>query len=573
MIPVGTARRSIGRRGGALVAAIVFVVAGCTSGGSDGAAPTTTTASTGGDGATAPTSWPGPADWQPAACDFATPGAPEVEAVDGSDSDFDMTSFDDTRIRIHWFPRPDADGDSPTILMGPGWGSPGDTNVDESGSAVPGAPAGTSIGGLHAAGYNVATWDPRGFGESDGTVQIDSADFEARDVSTLIDWVAAQDGVRLDDDGDPRVGMVGGSYGGGIQFVTAAIDCRVDVITPSIAWNSLATSLYPDETYKAGWANLLLAGAMGRDLDEHITTASADADATGVLGQAEREWFVDRGPDYLLSRIQVPTLILQGTVDNLFPLAEGVRNYVALANNGIPVAMTWFCGGHGMCDNPADPEGYESGAVLNWLAHYLDGDDDAEVVPSFQTVDQNGEVHTFDSFPPSGQRTPTFAFADEGTLTLSAEGGSGPAEAPADDDGDVIAAASAAITPAKASGGLDVAVTVDDPDTVVLGAPDLGLGYTCDLDGEATRPTRIFAQLVDDATSRVLGNQITPVPIVCDGLMHQIQMPLQPVAWSAADAGELTLQLVATTVAYAEPQLGGTVEFSRIELALPRVAG
>lgn len=550
------------------MAAVAVVVAGCSSGGSDSAAPTTTVPEgTAGGAGTAEISWPGPVDWKPPACEFDKRPAPETEPVADSDSDHDMTSFDGTRIRIHWFPRPDADGDSPTILMGPGWGSPGDTNVDNGGLAVPGAPAGTSISGLHAAGYNVATWDPRGFGASDGTVQIDSADFEARDVSTLIDWVAAQDGVRLDDDGDPRVGMVGGSYGGGIQFVTAATDCRVDVITPSIAWNSLATSLYPDETYKAGWAKLLLIAATGKDLDEHITSAEADADATGALSQADREWFVDRGPDYLLSKIAVPTLILQGTVDNLFPLAEGVRNYVALANNDIPVAMTWFCGGHGFCDNPADPEGYESGAVLNWLAHFLDGDPDAEVVPAFQTVDQHGKVHRFDSFPPPRSRPPAFVFADEGTLTLSADGGSGPGTAP--EDADIVAKASAGVAPAKATGGVDVALDISAPDALVVGAPDLGLGYTCNLEGEATRPTRIFAQLVDDATGQVVGNQITPVPIVCDGLMHQVQMPIQPVAWAPGDDGRLILQLVATTVVYAQPQLGGTVDFSRIELALP----
>ena len=38
--------------------------------------------------------------------------------------------------------------------------------------------------------------------------------------------------------------MSGGSYGGGIQLVMAGIDDRVDVIAPTIAWNSLVTSLF-----------------------------------------------------------------------------------------------------------------------------------------------------------------------------------------------------------------------------------------------------------------------------------------------------------------------------------------
>ena len=44
-------------------------------------------------------------------------------AVPGVPSDFDLTSFDGTTIRIHWFPDPSADGRArPTVLMGPGWG-------------------------------------------------------------------------------------------------------------------------------------------------------------------------------------------------------------------------------------------------------------------------------------------------------------------------------------------------------------------------------------------------------------------------------------------------------------------
>ena len=43
--------------------------------------------------------------------------------------------------------------------------------------------------------------------------------FEAKDVQWMLDWVATQPGVRLDGPGDPRVGMAGGSYGGGIQLI------------------------------------------------------------------------------------------------------------------------------------------------------------------------------------------------------------------------------------------------------------------------------------------------------------------------------------------------------------------
>ena len=42
--------------------------------------------------------------------------------------------------------------------------------------------------------------------------------------------------------GDPLIGMSGGSYAGGIQWVTDARDSRVDAIAPEISWNNLLES-------------------------------------------------------------------------------------------------------------------------------------------------------------------------------------------------------------------------------------------------------------------------------------------------------------------------------------------
>ena len=128
--------------------------------------------------------------------------------------------------------------------------------------------------------------------------------------------------------GDPRVGMVGASYGGGIQLVAAATDCRIDVITPTITWHSLRTSLYTADTFKIGWANILTKLGTGHPLDPHVTSASAGGQ------RLRRRWArptcsgsPNAGRLQLLGQINVPTLIIQGTVDNLFTLDEGVRNY------------------------------------------------------------------------------------------------------------------------------------------------------------------------------------------------------------------------------------------------------
>ena len=49
-----------------------------------------------------------------------------------------------------------------------------------------------------------------------------------------------------------------------------------------------------------------------------------------MITEAERQWFAARGPGALVSRIHIPTLIVQGTVDTLFTLQEGVENYEIL---------------------------------------------------------------------------------------------------------------------------------------------------------------------------------------------------------------------------------------------------
>ena len=217
------------------------------------------------------------------------------------------------------------------------------------------------------------TWDPRGFGQSGGQVEVDSPDYEARDASALIDWLAQQPEAQLDKAGDPRVGMNGSSYGGGIQWITAARDARVDVITPNISWNSLTTSLYKEGSLKAGWGLVLCGAGIGASLpgglmnpdgielsrlDPHVFNTCVNGIANGYISPADQAWFAAHGPNTLLSKVKIPTLITQGTADTLFTLKEAIRNYASLRSRGIPTKMLWFCGGHGVCLTGAGEAGH-----------------------------------------------------------------------------------------------------------------------------------------------------------------------------------------------------------------------
>jgi ABC-2 type transport system ATP-binding protein len=497
-------------------------------------------------------------------CHYALPAHPvRATPVPGVPTDWNVTSFDGTVIRAHWFPVstyvPSAGpGPHPTVLMGPGWSLSGDT--DTTGQGILG---GLPIKDLLAAGYNVLTWDPRGFGHSGGDAEVDSPAYEARDVSTLIDWIATLPGVQLDAPGDPRTGMVGGSYGGGIQLVTAAIDCRIDAIVPTIAWNSLATSLDKSGTYKIGWSSILTNLSSSDHVASEVTAAAASGRTTGVITPAEIAWFAARGPSQLLDRIHIPTLFVQGTVDTLFTLQEGVDNYEALRADGVTTAMQWFCGGHGVClTDPGNVDAPEQ-ATLAWLKRYVQRDTSVDTGPAFTFVDQNGTTYSAPSYPvPLG--SPVTA-SGSGTLDLVASGGSGPTtRTPA---GQELGALVAPITPAPATDAVDVPVAFPRSG-VIVGAPRVVLSYRGTV-APGTRPTRVFAQLVDTSTGLVLGNQVTPVPVTLDGSTHTVSIPLEIVAYTATPASHVELQLVATTVAYATPRLGGSVDFSSIRLALP----
>ncbi|HET8960121.1 alpha/beta fold hydrolase, partial [Nocardioides sp.] len=77
------------------------------------------------------------------------------------------------------------------------------------------------------AGYGVLSFDQRGFGESGGKAHVENPDYEGHDVRRLISLVADLGWVRQDGPGDPRMGAIGGSYGGGYQFLGAFESLRL----------------------------------------------------------------------------------------------------------------------------------------------------------------------------------------------------------------------------------------------------------------------------------------------------------------------------------------------------------
>nr|WP_275585498.1 CocE/NonD family hydrolase [Blastococcus saxobsidens] len=245
----------------------------------------------------------------------------------------------------------------------------------------------------------------------------------------LIDQVARED-ARTKVPHDPAVGMIGGSYGGQIQFATAGFERaagtdRLDAIVPQITWNDLAYSLAPENSslpggtarsgsvsasgtgvFKYQWAALFtaLGAADGvQDLqaladparftefflqaskaqncanfEPQVCTALAEVATVGHPSQVSIDYLRSNSVASYMADVRVPTLLGQGQADTLFNLQESVATYTALRRQGTPVSLVWQSWGHsssapqpGELDERHPARSLQGRAALAWFDHYV----------------------------------------------------------------------------------------------------------------------------------------------------------------------------------------------------------
>jgi ABC-2 type transport system ATP-binding protein len=297
----------------------------------------------------------------------AADGEPRVTTTDQRIAVVDGP-HDDQHIALDTtFFGPVGGGRAPAVLLAHGFGGSKD---DERADAED----------LARRGYAVLTWSARGFGQSGGDITLDSPDYDVKDVRQLIDWLARRPDVRLDGPGDPRVGVSGPSYGGGISLMAAAYDRRIDAIAPRITWYDLADALFPDATgkgaangvFKKGWAGIFFTGgASSTACGRFLPSLCAMYQKVAEQGRPTPEAIATlrrSSPSSVAGRIRVPTLLVQGQTDSLFPLDQADRNAAAIT--GAPVRTVWFQGGH---DGGDQETSRVRGLVDGWFDQYLKG--------------------------------------------------------------------------------------------------------------------------------------------------------------------------------------------------------
>jgi len=213
-------------------------------------------------------------------------------------------------------------------------------------------------------GFGVLSFDQRGFGESGGQAHIEDPDFEGQDVMRVVDLVAGLDWVAQQRKGDPVLGAIGGSYGGGYQMVGAFTELmtkgrtRFDALAPEITWWSLSESLAPNRVPKTTWSYALYAAGLSSDAHTPpVHQGLAYATATGqwpdgTVPPFNLESFLENnGPAWHVAngrRLDIPVLFRQGITDTLFPLDQGLKIFdQALTKRARAKSIfTGYNGGH-----------------------------------------------------------------------------------------------------------------------------------------------------------------------------------------------------------------------------------
>ena len=272
----------------------------------------------------------------------------------------------------------------PLIINSHGWGG-SRVSSDELRAMEPatasspiayGAQVESQLVALREAGYAIISFDQRGFGRngddgdegSEGGSHGMSPDFEIEDAKAVVQW--GVDNLNLlTDDGDPRIGLLGSSYGGAFQPMLAAEDPRIDAIVPSMTWHNLTTALAPNGVLKKAW----LIGICNKAIEDDGAELSVEMElaCTQVRLDDSREindarvtesLFFDNSlasyeADATFQMPKVDALILHGVRDTLFPLNEALDMHRYLSSAGGDVKIIAHESGHGAVRSGAGSQG------------------------------------------------------------------------------------------------------------------------------------------------------------------------------------------------------------------------
>ena len=487
---------------------------------------------------------------------------------------------------------PDGDGPHPAVLLTHGFGGSKDDLVEQARD-------------LAGDGYLVLTYTARGFGSSGGRIHLADPDYEIADARALVDVLAERDDVVTDADGDPRVGLVGASYGGAVSLMTAATDPRVDTVVAAITWHDLAESFFPQSVrgsdapgpFKQLWASRFFlstaAQTMGQGGDQGPTSDPVcgrfapevcrlflEAAETGEPSPALLDLLGEHSPAPLLDDLDAPTYLVQGMADTLFGVDQSEATAEALREQGTPVAVRWSDGGH---DDLGGSLEADTATIEPWLEHYLRGPgveettdlplpafswalprsrgQDASTVQStddpgsaaYEPLDLEGEAQPLAN-PPGGEPQSITAVPSTGEAV--------------DEFSDVVSTYPLAALPGQ-SASFDTA-ELDEARTVV-GSPRVRLTVT-----STGRSSTLFLSLwqVANGVPELSRRLVAPVTVATTpGEETTVEVALPGGTWQVPAGARLRVLVTSTDQTYAAPRTARADLVRVSDLRLPSVDG
>jgi predicted acyl esterase len=540
-----------------------------------------------------------------------------------------VATFDGVPLDLNVTLPASGEGDFPLVVLSHGWGGAKYPLVDAgdranvSGSSLPWAQRGYAVLSITARGFNGSCGRPDSrvaAGCERGWIKLDDTRYEIRDVQHLVG--------RLVDDGlvDPvRVGVHGGSYGGGVSNALALLRNRImrpdgtyapwvspkgrrvqlAAAAPYIPWSDLVYSLTPngrtldyvmprpdDSRKPAGVmkqsfvSGLYALGSTtgtyappGADAGADLTRwfaqigAGEPYDGNAAIAQIADEIYahhssiaIDRGVE------PAPILIANGWTDDLFPVDEALRlrNAIAARWPDTPFAMMHFDFGHQRgTGKKADVARYRE-HVVDWMDRWVKGDRRTSVLTGVETLTQtcpatapSGGPFRAGSWPELRRGEVRHDVASAGTVT-SAGGDPGIAQAidPIAGGGDACAQVDAA----DESGTVNVRLPAAGGEGYTLmGAPTVVADLA--VTGEfAQLAARLWDVAPDGRQTLVARGVYRPDP------SGRQVFQLHPNGWRFAPGHAPKLQLLGRDAPYARASNGAfSIEVANLQLRLPVV--
>ncbi|MER6127648.1 alpha/beta fold hydrolase [Streptomyces sp. NPDC001795] len=452
-------------------------------------------------------------------------------------------------------------GRRPAVLLGHGFGGTKDDVRDQAEK-------------LARDGYAVLTWSARGFGKSTGKIGLNDPKGEVADVSKMIDWLAKRPEVELDKPGDPRVGMAGASYGGAISMLAAGYDHRVDAIAPAITYWNLADALFPNGVFKKLWAGIFMNSGGGCDKFTAELCRMYNRVAESGKPDAQARALLDaRSPSAVGKDIKVPTLLLQGQSDSLFPLGQADAAARTIRANGAPVDVDWIAGGH---DGGDMETSRVQARVTTWFDRYLKDEKGVDTGPAFRITRTGGIDSTNGVALLRGASGNAYPGLENGQRTIELSGREQHFSNPAGANPPAVSA----LPGLGGSGGLSqlsslgIGVSLDFPgqyahfdsrpvrnDLWITGSPTVTVHVT-----STSEDTVLFGKVYDvgpAGTQQVLPSQLV-APVRVEGTKggKDVTLTLPAVDHEVQKGHRLRLVLASTDLGYASPAAPATYTVS-----------